>query len=59
MRGTLAVVSQKIQRAATTTYADQFAAQRLGDMLIKLGKSDEPRQIFLAAHQSATDRVAT
>jgi eukaryotic-like serine/threonine-protein kinase len=57
LRKSLTKVSQKIQRAGSYIYADLLAAELMGLMLMKLGQSKEPREIFEAAQKSASDRV--
>lgn len=57
MRRSLTIVTQKIQAAASQTYADLYAAQMMGDMLMKFGQSQEPRQIFENALKTAKQRV--
>ncbi len=57
LRKSLSKVSQNIQRAGSYTYADMLAAELLGNLLMKLGQSKEPREIFEAAQKSALQRV--
>jgi serine/threonine-protein kinase len=57
LRSTLATVANKIQAASTDTYADLYAAELMGNTLMKLGQSKEPRAIFQQGLASAKERV--
>ncbi|HEY3789861.1 MAG TPA: protein kinase, partial [Urbifossiella sp.] len=56
-RTKLAAITRQIQSTATATFADLFAAQLIGELLMKLGQSTEPREIFEGALKSAEQRV--
>jgi serine/threonine-protein kinase len=57
LRGSLLIVNQNMRRAATTTFADVAAAQRIGDMLMTFGQVKEARGVYEEGHQSAVKRL--
>jgi serine/threonine protein kinase/tetratricopeptide (TPR) repeat protein len=57
MNGIMIQEANKINAKAKISYSDLYAYQLLADLMMKFGKSEEPRALLTTAHKVATERL--